>query len=567
MRTDHQALVWLFSLKEPKGRIARWIEILSAYDFNILHRPGKKHGNADSMSRYPIPDIETKPIMALKCGPCKKCVKRSHEMESSLPIDKETPIRAVTRSQSQRQEDLMWTTWKNIYTPDKIAQMQKNDLDICLIQESLEKDQKPKIDDLRMTSHAAKYYFNLWNTLQLVNGVVYKKFLNIDGSVSQMQLLTPTCLKQEVMKHAHDSILSGHLGRKRTLKKIQNDFFWFEMREDVEIYISKCDVCAQNKIPNRKPRGPQGSIAVGAPLERLSIDTVGPLPRTPRNNRYFLTVVDNFTKWAEVYPIPDQTAETCAHTILNEFISRYGCPDSLHSDQGSAFESELFREFCKVLEIRKTRTSSKNPKGNGQCERLHRTILQMLRAYLKNDQTDWDKYLGCIMAAYRASVNETTKFTPNMMMLGHEVKTPLNLVFGSNFQDNTLSYGDYVTRIRCKMNKSHDLCRRHLQSVNRRRKEQCNTKICMNSYTVGDAVWYLNEQRKEGICPKLQSLYVGPCVVLNKFNDINYCIQLTEDGPVRVVNHDKLKPYDGENLPKWGSSAVKTYMKTLKSRD
>ncbi|CAC5398529.1 unnamed protein product [Mytilus coruscus] len=44
VRVDHQPLVWLFSLKEPKGRIARWIEILSAYDFSNIHRPGKKHG-------------------------------------------------------------------------------------------------------------------------------------------------------------------------------------------------------------------------------------------------------------------------------------------------------------------------------------------------------------------------------------------------------------------------------------------------------------------------------------------------------------------------------------------
>jgi hypothetical protein len=47
VRTDHQALIWLFSLKEPKGRIARWVEILSTFDFTVEYRPGNKHGNAD----------------------------------------------------------------------------------------------------------------------------------------------------------------------------------------------------------------------------------------------------------------------------------------------------------------------------------------------------------------------------------------------------------------------------------------------------------------------------------------------------------------------------------------
>lgn len=55
VRTDHQALVWLYKLKEPKGRIARWIEILSAYNFEIEYRPGPRHGNADGLSRCPNP--------------------------------------------------------------------------------------------------------------------------------------------------------------------------------------------------------------------------------------------------------------------------------------------------------------------------------------------------------------------------------------------------------------------------------------------------------------------------------------------------------------------------------
>ena len=51
VRTDHQVLIWLFSLKEPKGRIARWVEILSAFDLTVEYRPGSKHGIANDMSR------------------------------------------------------------------------------------------------------------------------------------------------------------------------------------------------------------------------------------------------------------------------------------------------------------------------------------------------------------------------------------------------------------------------------------------------------------------------------------------------------------------------------------
>lgn len=86
VRTDHQALVWLFSLKELKGRIARWIEILSQFNFSIQYRPGKKHGNTDALSRMCIDpkncncaleEIDYAEPLPLKCGPCKKMYKKN----------------------------------------------------------------------------------------------------------------------------------------------------------------------------------------------------------------------------------------------------------------------------------------------------------------------------------------------------------------------------------------------------------------------------------------------------------------------------------------------------------
>ena len=85
IRTDHQALRWLFSLREPKARIARWIEILSAFHFEIEYRPGQKHGNADALSRCPEPQQCrcSMEVPDLKCGPCSKCRKKSAVMQSS----------------------------------------------------------------------------------------------------------------------------------------------------------------------------------------------------------------------------------------------------------------------------------------------------------------------------------------------------------------------------------------------------------------------------------------------------------------------------------------------------
>ena len=170
---------------------------------------------------------------------------------------------------------------------------------------------------------------------------------------------------------------------------------------------------------------------MGAPWDVLAIDYVGPLPLTPRGNRHILVLTDLFTKYVEVIPVRDLTAEECARQILNNFIARWGCPSSIHSDQWRTFESEVFRQLTRKLEIHKTRTSARNPKCNGQCERFNRTLLGMIRAYLRDEQTDWDLYLGCLAGAYRATPCESTKLTPNLMAIGREVRLPVELIFGS----------------------------------------------------------------------------------------------------------------------------------------
>ncbi|CAC5376835.1 unnamed protein product [Mytilus coruscus] len=87
----------------------------------------------------------------------------------------------------------------------------------------------------------------------------------------------------------------------------------------------------------------------------------------------------------EIFAIQDQTAATCANHISNDVICRCGCPLSLHSDQGRNFESDIFKELYELLEIRTTRTSSRNPKGNGQCERFNRAVLGMIKSYIKGE--------------------------------------------------------------------------------------------------------------------------------------------------------------------------------------
>ena len=239
-------------------------------------------------------------------------------------------------------------------------------------------------------------------------------------------------------------------------------------------------------------KAPLGNMLVGAPLDCLSTDILGPLPETTKGNRFILVVSDHFTKWVEIFPVPNFTAKTCADKILNEVIARFGCPYDLHSDQGRNYESDIFKELCRLLEISKTRTSPGHPKGNGQTERFNKTLLQMIRAYLKGQQEEWDSNLGCLAAAYRATIHESTGATPNMLMLGREVRFPAEIIYGSATEQGDsriTNYGDYVNQLCDRMQEAHEIVRKHLGASAKRQKQDYDAKLSFHKYEVGDCVW------------------------------------------------------------------------------
>ena len=112
------------------------------------------------------------------------------------------------------------------------------------------------------------------------------------------------------------------------------------------------------------------------------------------------------TKWAEAIPIPNQSAERITKELIKVF-SRYGIPDILHSDQGRNFESTILRQTLEAFGITKSRTTAYHPAGDGLVRCFNRTLLQMLRAYVCN-QNDWEQYLPIVLYAYRTAVHSST---------------------------------------------------------------------------------------------------------------------------------------------------------------
>lgn len=210
-----------------------------------------------------------------------------------------------------------------------------------------------------------------------------------------------------------------------------------------------------------------------------------------------------------------------------------------------------------MLGIRKTQTTAYHPSGNGQVERFNHTLVKMIKAFLKGEQRNWDLNLGCLAGAYRATMHESTGFTPNLLMFGRENRLPAEILYGVPKQEDSTKYCEFVEEIRGKLEKAHEVTRQHLQKNVSRQKEIYDAKSVMYQYKVGDLVWYAAPVIDAKLAPKLQRSFVGPIVILQRFNDLTYEIQIDAKGSKRVVHHDKLLPYRGREIPKWTKKVIK----------
>lgn len=205
----------------------------------------------------------------------------------------------------------------------------------------------------------------------------------------------------------------------------------------------------------------------------------------------------------------------------------------------------------------------RNPRCNGQTERFNRTLVRMIKAYLKDEQTDWDLNLGCLAAAYRSTPNQSTQLTPNLLMLGREVRLLAELIHGSYAPsgEQITSYGDYVDRLRERLQTAHSVARKNIAKSAVTQKDRYDANLHQISFIPGDLVWYLSEFCKPGRCSKSEPTYSGPYVIACKFNLLNFKIQLDRMGTSKVVHHNKLKRYEGDSPPQWAVQLSKKIKK------
>lgn len=535
VRTDHGALRWLLNFRDPQAQMARWLQVIAEYDIEIVHRAGRSHSNADSLSRRP-------------CVVCKQCGGGEPPLEEQqkipeVHIDNGVKVNAVTLEPSITSADM--------------RDRQQDDSSMSWVIEVKEKgEDRANWSTMSSSSAAKKAYWRCWDQLEIRNGVLCRRWESNRGDQIEWHVVLPEVLRKMMVQEIHSGPSGGHLGMRRTMAKVRQRFYWPGLDTDVRSTVRQCNVCASKKSPNKTRRAPLQQHQVGMPMERVALDIMGPLPESERGNRYIMVVGDYFTRWMEAYAIPDQKATTVATEFVNQFVCRFGVPSVLHSDQGRNFESAVFREMCSVLGIEKTRTTPYNPKSDGLIERFNRTLITIVSMAIEptRRQRDWDEKLPLALFAYRSSPQESTGETPNMLMLGREVHLPIDLSADLCKDDRELDRGldtDYAENLRNKMRLAHERARENTSESSRRQKKVYDRKAHAHELTVGQFVWCYNSARTKGLSPKLQRRWKGPFLIIHRLSDVVYRIQAKNRGKKMVVHADRLKPYLGEPLASW----------------
>ena len=484
-RVDHHSLIWLTNLKNPTGILARWLETLAQYQFTVIHRPGRLHTNADGLSRLQNNE---------EVGKYKNVSKEINHSEVS--------IRSISISN------------------DEFIQQQNADPNLVPVLQAIKTGSFPDINQLRLYNRETRFYFGKVMSLQVDQGVLTE---NLNQS---KRIIVPTMLQKELVVSFHSD---DHAGTDRTLSRISQYYYWYGISSTVKQVVQACLTCQQNKTSKIEATSTK-TLNTGATLDQVSIDLVGPFPLTTSGNTTILVAIDHYSKWAEAYPLSQATAENCAKKLYENFFTRFGFPLILHSNRGLAFTSSIFKELCLIGQTKQTFTAPYHPTGNAVCERMIGTLTTMIRTKIQDTTHEWDTIIDTVMMAYRATPHASTKFSPNHMMLGRNIKLPQVLCPKADPIPTT----EYIEKINSELHEVY-------KKVNNLQNEKTNfDPVIHKAYATGDRVWILNKKSNINKPAKLSPRYSGPYEISKVLDYDTYIVKLN-NGNERIEHHARLK--------------------------
>lgn len=341
--------------------------------------------------------------------------------------------------------------------------------------------------------------------------------LYCDISSGQVRPFVPKEMRRHVIRHFHEL---SHAGIRATQKLVTQRFVWPKVNKEVREFVKCCLSCQKAKI-NKHNRSPDQMFeAPSSRFQHIHVDLVGPLPMSD-DSKYLLTVVDRYSRWPEAFPLSEMTADTVAKTLYEQWICRYGCPETITTDQGRQFESDLMSELQQFIGSKRIRTCAYHPEANGLVERFHRTIKAAIMA--RGGTTKWTDQLPTVLLGLRVAFREDLNGSVAEMLFGEPLRIPGEFIDRSN---PVTPRNEFVKRLKETVNNTKPI------QVKRHGTKKTFINKGMNE---SSHVFIRVDKVKKPLTPP----YEGPFEVVNRFEKF---FDVMIRGKLQRISIDRLKP-------------------------
>lgn len=327
----------------------------------------------------------------------------------------------------------------------------------------------------------------------------------------------PETFRNTIFENIH---YLSHPGVSATYKMIRKRFVWPHMEKFIKDAVKSCQPCQRAKV-HRHTKSEVGTFSLpDARFAHIHLDFIGPLPPSD-GQQYCMTITDRFTRWPEVIPTTDMTAETTCKVLVNHWISRFGCPITITTDQGRNFESRLFRELTNSIGANRIRSSPYHPQSNGMIERFHR---HLKAAVIAHSHKKWTEILPVVLLGIRSAIKNDTNASSAELVYGTTLRLPSDILTCTNVAQTPDD--SYVSRLRKTMQDISPIspAKRGTSSIY----VHPALKNCSHVFL-----------RIDAIKPPLTAPYTGPHLVVER-NDKNFVINVK--GRHTTVSIDRIKP-------------------------
>ena len=328
-------------------------------------------------------------------------------------------------------------------------------------------------------------------------------------------------VQYEKIGRVHNHI-SGHHGVQRTLEKLDAmGLDWTYRREHVKKFIKQCPFCQKMSYVKTSVHTHPFTVAAYYPMERLGMDSIGPLLPSKSGYQYILVLICCFTRWVELYPLKEISAEATAKALMQHF-GRFGSPAQVIHDNGSQFENELIHEIIRLTGIEKIPILAYSSEENAIVERANREVMRHLRAiiYEKNIISNWEDYIPIVQRIINAAKNESNSVGADQLLFGNSIRLDRGIflphtvpsdsqVSLSKWAATMLQAQHEITGIAQRVQEQRD--QQHIAEVSPRR-----TEFAIGSYVL---VNYHGTALRPGPPSKMQTYLKGPMRVLSR--DVN----------------------------------------------